>query len=875
MRKAVDDGLMGGAHLHAAPHLARRRRSSAGGGGGGGGGFFGGSRGNATAALALLAGLLACLWVYNLMYQASGARLAAHAIVVSALHQHFSYFEAGPDSAGAASEAQLLRQWSEVWEAARDAGSKQDFIAVMMELRRRHAAEAEVARADAHSAPGGPAAPAGAGAAPAAAAPAAAPPRRAVAPTPQPLSADLARGAACGGGPGGGGALVVTVAASERLDLLLAWAGALDGLGLPCYLVGATDEALAWELAGRGIPSFLMYHRDQAAPDIDPRAWRDMQQPGRQRVGLARALLQYGLDLVALSDCDGLWLGDGLAYARGYPAADVLVAGLHLTPGSPANDTGLEPPSARLAGALDTALLFLRNTPRTLAFVDAWADAADAGGARPDGHAFGELALAGWAPPAVAAPPPRAPPPPAAPPDVDGHLAARRAGAAAAAGGGPPPGPVDVEAMAAELARFAEGAAADALAAAEARRVAGAGAAAPGAGRLPPPPPPPRRAMEDPMASDGDGGGAAAGGAPAQTRPPPPAPPPPPPPLMADDDEVDAPTPTSAPRPFDAAAAAAASGLPPAAPPPGSRLLAGWHGRLLVGVLPLWLFPNGHAYWVQRLHELPGAPRPLAVRASHAFGGLPAKRHRLREAQLFADGPAYYYDPATQAPRYVSFDLPLRPELSPAAFAALPPDAMRQYHGRGLALQLEQFWQARTRAARMLARGMALGVALGRGLLLPRFLCFCDKHWLGVERCRLPGADMVQYAHARAGRECGRERLPFPCPLDHVMAPERFDDAGSDLAITMREAGAITNPRAPPELRHGVLTITPTAGLSAPREVWAGDALAGGPGLLLPQGLGQAALAAALSNYSHYPGFDDPRLAASFKRRVDHLRPLL
>jgi hypothetical protein len=51
--------------------------------------------------------------------------------------------------AGAHSEAQLLRQWSEIWEAASNSGGKQDFIAVMLELRKRHAAEAEAARAGA------------------------------------------------------------------------------------------------------------------------------------------------------------------------------------------------------------------------------------------------------------------------------------------------------------------------------------------------------------------------------------------------------------------------------------------------------------------------------------------------------------------------------------------------------------------------------------------------------------------------------------------------------------------------------------------------------------------------------------------------------
>jgi hypothetical protein len=59
--------------------------------------------------------------------------------------------------------------------------------------------------------------------------------------------------------------------------------------------------------------------------------------------------------LVVISDCDGVWLGDGLAYAqRAHAAADVLVAGAHLAPGAAANDSGLEPPSGRLVGALDT-----------------------------------------------------------------------------------------------------------------------------------------------------------------------------------------------------------------------------------------------------------------------------------------------------------------------------------------------------------------------------------------------------------------------------------------------------------------------------------------------------------------------------------------
>lgn len=58
--------------------------------------------------------------------------------------------------------------------------------------------------------------------------------------------------------------------------------------------------------------------------------------------------------MVVIADCDGVWQGDALAYAECHPTADVLVAGSHLTPGGGVNDSGLEPPTQRIAGALDT-----------------------------------------------------------------------------------------------------------------------------------------------------------------------------------------------------------------------------------------------------------------------------------------------------------------------------------------------------------------------------------------------------------------------------------------------------------------------------------------------------------------------------------------
>lgn len=72
-----------------------------------------------------------------------------------------------------------------------------------------------------------------------------------------------------------------------------------------------------------------------------------------------------------------------------------------------------------------------------------------------------------------------------------------------------------------------------------------------------------------------------------------------------------------------------------------SRLLLGWDGKLTVGVLPVTVFPNGHTFFVQRLHELAGVA-PYIIRTTHQFGGVLGKRHRLREVGLFEDGEGYY-----------------------------------------------------------------------------------------------------------------------------------------------------------------------------------------------------------------------------------------
>lgn len=43
----------------------------------------------------------------------------------------------------------------------------------------------------------------------------------------------------------------------------------------------------------------------------------------------------------------------------------------------------------------------------------------------------------------------------------------------------------------------------------------------------------------------------------------------------------------------------------------------GDHGQLLLGILPLSRFLNGHTYFVQHAHTLPGAAQPVSVHMTY------------------------------------------------------------------------------------------------------------------------------------------------------------------------------------------------------------------------------------------------------------------
>lgn len=73
---------------------------------------------------------------------------------------------------------------------------------------------------------------------------------------------------------------------------------------------------------------------------------------------------------------------------------------------------------------------------------------------------------------------------------------------------------------------------------------------------------------------------------------------------------------------------------------------------------------------------------------------------------------------------------------------------------------------------------LALAVALGRTLVLPRRVCYCDKLWAGSDdilntKCMYPGSQDHSF-------------LPFACPMDHWLSPHSWEGT-----VRYRDAVAI------------------------------------------------------------------------------------
>ena len=67
---------------------------------------------------------------------------------------------------------------------------------------------------------------------------------------------------------------------------------------------------------------------------------------------------------------------------------------------------------------------------------------------------------------------------------------------------------------------------------------------------------------------------------------------------------------------------------------------------------------------------------------------------------------------------------------------------------------------------------LGIAKALGRRLVLPRMLCYCDYMWKEMRSCRVGGAETM--------------RLPFDCPMDHVLDTPRFFENTLNVQVRCR-----------------------------------------------------------------------------------------
>uniref|UniRef100_A0A7S3BAD7 Uncharacterized protein n=1 Tax=Haptolina ericina TaxID=156174 RepID=A0A7S3BAD7_9EUKA len=92
--------------------------------------------------------------------------------------------------------------------------------------------------------------------------------------------------------------------------------------------------------------------------------------------------------------------------------------------------------------------------------------------------------------------------------------------------------------------------------------------------------------------------------------------------------------------------------------------------------------------------------------------------------------------------------------------------------------------------------GLALARALGRILVLPSMLCYCDRLWAGSDNilaagCMYPGSE-------------GAPFLPFKCPMDHVLSPAAWQRANLDF----RDSSFLTRPQLQPALANSTVDVS-------------------------------------------------------------------
>ena len=165
------------------------------------------------------------------------------------------------------------------------------------------------------------------------------------------------------------------------------------------------------------------------------------------------------------------------------------------------------------------------------------------------------------------------------------------------------------------------------------------------------------------------------------------------------------------------------------------RVFEGYNGKLKIGILPVATFASGHTYFVQRMHEKVKQD-PYVIHATFQFSGTEGKRHRLREALVWADPPEYYDPPGG----LLVYD------------ADVPENLLKN------ATSVEGHFNLVNHQLLQVRSALALAQKLGRVLVMPKLYCGFDRWWAPHEG-RIPGSQTT---------------LPYLCPMDHVFEVESW-----------------------------------------------------------------------------------------------------
>ena len=164
----------------------------------------------------------------------------------------------------------------------------------------------------------------------------------------------------------------------------------------------------------------------------------------------------------------------------------------------------------------------------------------------------------------------------------------------------------------------------------------------------------------------------------------------------------------------------------------------------MMGILPVSTFCSGHTYFVQEWPARLGVD-PYVVHATFQYSGTPGKRHRFREKNLWKDPETYFKNDHGFISS--SYEVPesLLTQIT-TMNRTFKVDSMKPH------FDLVNYQLGHVRAL------LGIATALNRTMIMPKLHCGSDRWWASHDGM-IPGSEV---------------KLPFVCPMDHVMDLEQM-----------------------------------------------------------------------------------------------------